>query len=79
MKLYLLTVQRGQSFYIVATSPDVAQNTLEKLLDIAEWWFSDDRKVVNIKLLANELRYFPEDRPFFGNKPDDLIIAPINS
>lgn len=77
MKLYLLTVQRGQSFYVVAENPLIAQQSLEGLLNKADWWFTDDRKVVNIKLLANEINHFPGDKPVFGGKPDDLIIVPL--
>ena len=75
MKLYLLTVQRKQSFYVVAENPLIAQQLLEDMLTKANWWFPDDRKVVNIKLIASEINHFPGDKPVFGGLPNDLIIV----
>ena len=73
-KLYLLTIIRGCDFYVIAESPNDAQHELERLLNKAEWWFSGDRKVINIKLLSTEYSYFPSDKPTFGEKGGDLII-----
>ena len=79
MILYLLTVQRGNSFYVIAENVFVAQQSLEELLDKADWCFNDDRKVVNIKLIANEISHFPGDKPVFGKLPCDLIITKYNN
>ena len=74
-KLYLLTVKRGHDFYVIADSPNEAQNELEKLLNKAEWWFSGDRETVNIKLLSTEYGCYFSDKPNFGEHGGDLIIV----
>jgi len=73
--LYLLTVKKGCDFYVMADTPNDAKNELERLLDEAEWWFSGDREVVNIKILSKEYHFFPEDHPVFGEYGEDLIIT----
>jgi len=67
MKLYLLSTQGLGDFYLVAKSPNDAEAKLKGLLDLADYGFSDKRKVDNIKLLAEELGEFPEAKPFFSS------------
>jgi hypothetical protein len=72
--LYELTIKKGKIFYVLASSPNEAKAELERLLNKAEWWFSDDRKVINIKILAIEYHCFPEDHPVFGENENLIII-----
>ena len=74
--LYQLTIAKNNySCYVIATDPTTAQNKLEELLNKADWWFSGSRKVVEIKLIARELGYFPENRPSFPENLNCLIDA----
>jgi len=57
MRLYKLT-NKIDSFYIIADHPTEAQDELEKLLDEANYGFTDDRKVNIIELIANEIGEF---------------------
>ena len=72
--LYEITVRKGNSFYVIANSPNEASEEVLRLLTKAEWWFPDDRKVVNIKVLATEYHCFPEGRPVFGGNENLIII-----
>lgn len=76
--LYELTVKRGMTFSVVADDPTEAQTELESLLTKANWWF-EDRKVVNIKLVAIEYHCFPGEKPCFSDKFQDLIIVRKNT
>ena len=68
-KLYLVSTKTLGDYYVVAESPNEAQDRLKKLIDKADYGFSDSRKIVNIKLLADELYNFPVNRPNFGKEP----------
>ena len=72
--LYELTVRRGKTFFVIALTPNEAQNILKTLLDKAEWWFSKDRDVVNIKLIATEYHCFPEGKPAFSENENLIIV-----
>jgi len=76
--LYLLTIKKGCDFYVLANTPSDAKDELERLLNKAEWWFSSDREVVNIKILSKEYHCFPENHPVFGERGGDLIIINDN-
>ena len=76
MKLYLLTTQKLGDFYVVASDPTRAETMLILMLNKADYGFSDDRKVVNIKNLATEIHNFPDDKPFFSDKSNLIIINP---
>lgn len=67
MKLYLLTTKGLGDFYLIAKTPNDAEEKLKSLLDKADYGFSDKRKVENIKLLAEEVGSFPESTPFFSS------------
>jgi len=73
-KLYLLTVSKGQSFYVIATNPTEAETNLMTELNRADWYFANDRIVTEIKLLAEEVHEF-NGRLAFGNKIGDLLIC----
>lgn len=73
MNLYLITVMRMNTFYVLASHPTEAQEKLGSLLDKANWWYSNDRKVKMIELIAEEIKYFPQDHPSFKSNGYDLI------
>lgn len=71
--LYLVTVRRGRSCYVLATDPTAAQKEVESLLNKADWYFSHDREVIEIKLLAPELGEYSNGRPDFGDNMNCFI------
>ena len=66
-KLYLLTTQGVGDFYLVANTPNDAEDNLKKLLNKADYAITEKRKVINIKLLSEELYNFPENTPNFSS------------
>lgn len=53
MNLYLLETKNcRQSYYVVAEHPTQAQEYLTKMLDLADYDISDNRKAINIALIA---------------------------
>jgi uncharacterized protein YneR len=72
--LYELTIKRGKSFYVIAESPNEAQDELSMLLSKADWWYTKDREITNIKILAKEYHCFPDNHPVFG-EDENLIIV----
>ncbi len=74
-KLYLLTCGTGD-YYVLAKSPNDAKEFLELALEVAEYDFSKNREVTNIKLLAKEIGEFPKDKPRFSEDGDLILITP---
>lgn len=62
MKLYLLTTEGFKDFYVVAENSDEAEKRLGKLLCDADYGYTNKRRVVNIKVLSEEVS-------LFGGKP----------
>lgn len=71
--LYLLTCGAG-NYYVLAESPNNAKQLLEDALDKANYDFSSNRKVTNIKLLAEVIQEFPKGKPNFSRDFDLLLI-----
>jgi len=55
MKLYLLTTRGLGDFYIVATSPSMAENLLMSTLQELNYGVVRNRFVTNIKVITHEL------------------------
>lgn len=72
-KLYLVSTKTLGDYYVVAENPNEAQDRLKTLLDKADYGFSDSRKIINIKLLADELYNFPKNKPNFGKNPTLIL------
>lgn len=72
MKLYLLTTKLGE-FYVVATTATIAEEYLIEQLDKADYGFFNDRKVTNIKILAEKVTDFPAGKPNFSGGANLLI------
>ena len=73
--MYLITIKRGFDFYVIADSPNEAQEELKRLLDKANWWYSKDREIINIEIISKEYHCFPGDKPCFSEHGKDLIIV----
>lgn len=73
MNLYLLSTKLGD-YYVIEESPNHAQDKLKSLFDLADYGFGEERKVINIKLVAEEVKEF-SGKPNFssGNK----LILPL--
>lgn len=65
MKLYQLTTGLG-IYWVVDKDPTSAQRKLESIFNSAKFGLQDDRKVTNIKLLAEAITEDPES--VFDNK-----------
>ncbi len=65
MNLYLLKNGLNKPFYVIAGSPNQAQNKLQRLLDEADYGYSKDRKVKSIELLGEEVTNSFNGKPFF--------------
>lgn len=74
MTLYLLTTKDLGDFYVVAQTANDAEYLLLESLDIADYGFNRQRKIINIKILAEEILDFPPLIPDFssGNR---LLIS----
>lgn len=75
--LYILTTRGLGDFHVLANDPTEALNSLEKILNNQEYGFSDDRKVINIKLVTQTLRasYNEPKKPFLSDKSTRLLIV----
>ena len=71
--LYLIENKKG-NFYVVAETPNDAIAELKRLLNKADWWYSQDRDPHSIKMVATEYHCFPDDKPVFSDKGGELII-----
>lgn len=72
-KLYLLSTRGLGDFYLVAETPNDAEDKLKLLLNKSDYGYSSSRPVVNIKLLADELYNFPKNKPNFSKLPTLIL------
>jgi hypothetical protein len=73
MKLYLLSTESLGDFYVLGSNPYIAESNLKSQLDKSDYGFNSGRKVINIKLLAEEVTKSPKGKPNFSNG-DRLIL-----
>lgn len=69
--LYLVTNRIG-SFYVVSSDPTSAKERLEAMLKQADYGFSGDREVKEIKILSKIVKPTMHDSPCFFDR--DLIL-----
>lgn len=74
MQLYRIETKGLGDFYVVEKSPNDAIAMLESLLGMADYGFYGDRKILSIKILADEVNEFPEGKPNFSSK-NNLILS----
>lgn len=73
MKLYLLTTAGLGDFYVIADNPSEAESHVLELLNKADYGFTSQRKICNIKVVAEEVGEFPKDKPNFSSG-NNLIL-----
>ncbi len=73
MNLYLLTTKGLGDFYIVEESPNDAEDKLTNVLTIADYGFVKDRKIINIKLIAQEMQEY-NNKPFINGDSERRLI-----
>lgn len=76
MNLYLLTTTGLGDYYVVASDPTSAECHLKSMLDSADYGYTHNRKVVNIKLMATKVQndFGVSKRPNFSSG-DNLILT----
>lgn len=57
MKLFKVTIRNGKYAYVVAKDPTSAYKEYRKFLDSEAWYFSGDREMQDITLMADEDKY----------------------
>lgn len=51
-RLYRVTIQKGTSYYVVASDPAAAYKRVRDLLDANDWCFYKDRELRSVELVA---------------------------
>lgn len=74
MILYKLITRGLGEFYLIANNATEAQNKLEGELRKANYGFHNDQDVINIEIITDELKEFPEGKLNFSSK-SKLIIC----
>lgn len=73
MKLFLLTTDKLGDYYIIAETPNDAEKLLTTQLNEADYGFTSNRIVRNIKILTNEIKIGFNDKLNF-NDDNRMII-----
>lgn len=70
MNLYLLSTDGLGDFHVLGESPDVAQNKLLNMLNLADYGVPKNRRVLTIHLVAEQVTELPKGKPDFstGNR-----------
>ena len=78
--LYLLTTEGLGDYYVIAENVLEAEICLSDLFKQANYGFESKRQVINIKIIATELKNDVDGRPFFYEGVEKieskLIIKP---
>ena len=74
MKLFLLTTEGLGDYYIIAETPNDAEKLLGTQLNEADYGFSSNRIVRNIKILTSEIKKGFNDKLNF-NDNNRMIIS----
>ena len=75
--LYLVTTNGLGDYHVLANDPTEAQNALKRILDEQSYDTSDDRRITNIKWLAESFGKSLQDdaKPFLSDKSKRLLIV----
>lgn len=75
--LYLLTTRGLGEYHVLANDPTEAESTLKRIFDEQKYGSSDDRRIVNIKWLAEAFSKSSNDetKPFLSDKSKRLLIV----
>ena len=74
MQLFLLTTEGLGDYYIIAETPNDAEKLLDTQLNEADYGFSSNRIVRNIKILTSEIKIGFNDKLNF-NDNNRMIIS----
>jgi hypothetical protein len=75
--LYLLTTAGLGDYYVLATNPSEAEESLVKILNEQDYGFRDERRVVNIAILTSSFypNYANKSKPNLTDKSSRLLIV----
>ena len=75
--LYLVSTSGLGQFHVIANNPSEAENALVKILDAQDYGFKNDRRVINIKWIAQAFRpnFRDNKKPFLSDKETRLLIV----
>jgi hypothetical protein len=75
--LYLVTTSGLGDYHVLANDPTEAQNSLKRILDEQSYGTFDDRRITNIKWLAEAFSKSLNDntKPFLSDKSKRLLIV----
>lgn len=54
MSIYFVTIKSGDSYWVISSDPTSAYEKLLKMLDENDIYFSSERELVAIEVIANE-------------------------
>ena len=74
MKLFLLTTEGLGDYYIIAETPNDAEKLLDTQLNEADYGFSSNRIVRNIKILTSEIKIGFNDKLNFNDNNRMIIF-----
>lgn len=75
--LYLVTTNGLGDYHVLANDPTEAQNALKRILNEQRYGTPDDRRIINIKWLAEAFDTSLQDdaKPFLSDKSKRLLIV----
>lgn len=75
--LYLVTTKGLGEHYVVAADPAEAENALLAIYNKQNYGYSSDRKITNIKILAESFRpdFRDKENPYLHDKETKLLIV----
>jgi hypothetical protein len=56
-KLYLVAIRKPDYFYVVALNSDEAYQKVYDFLKAEGWYFSEDREMESVRLIAEDCKY----------------------
>lgn len=75
--LYLVSTSGLGQFHVIANDPTEAENALVKIFNEQDYGFRGDRRVINIKWLAEAFKpdFRDNKKPFLSDKETRLLIV----
>ena len=75
--LYLVSTSGLGQFHVIANDPTEAEKALIKIFDDQDYGFRSDRRVIDIKWLAEAFKpdYRDNKKPFLSDKETRLLIV----
>jgi hypothetical protein len=75
--LYLVSTSGLGQFHVIANDPTEAENALVKIFNEQDYGFRGDRRVIDIKWLAEAFKpdFRDNKKPFLSDKETRLLIV----